>query len=105
MNHYTGEIKSKHISIRVTDTLYNYIDKFDGKYFNQKLDNLIKFSMEIEETKKKELSAVRKEIKKLTVEREKLLSDIKQLQNAGIVISNILNNLEQLDHQFAAQTK
>lgn len=55
--------KSISKSIRLTNEVYDYIENFEGDGFNQKLENLVKFCVKEETSKRKTLEYLDSEIK------------------------------------------
>lgn len=67
-------------SIRMTEAVYDYISKFDGKNFNDKFNNAVLFFMSSDKD-------LRKKIKSLSVE-------ITSLENSILDRRQILKNLD-----------
>ena len=64
-------------SVRMTQEVFNYIDGFEGRGFNQKFENLVLFCMKAEEEKKRTLSLYDDMIDS----RKGVLSELYEMQN------------------------
>jgi hypothetical protein len=74
MGSYSGELKCNLKSVRMTDTVYHYIQDFQGEGFNQKFENLVLYFKESEERKQQELLCLDKQIE----EQQKTLRDLEE---------------------------
>ena len=62
MGSYSGELKCNMKSVRMTDTVYRYIQDFQGEGFNQKFENMVLYFKESEERKQQEILLLDKQI-------------------------------------------
>lgn len=110
MGKYTGELKSNQISLRMTDTAYNYLISYPGENLNQKFASMMNaFSKEPGKIQKaKELQL---EVDNLKAEKAELLADITRLQSAretlkeaSKLVDFLVDSLQtELSHDFVGE--
>ena len=84
--------KTNSKSIRLSDQVMDYVNKFDGSGFNQKFENLVLFCMKEEENKRERIASLDREID----ERYKKLDAVRKLP---FQISDLSSAFERLDRQ------
>ncbi|MFW5629641.1 MAG: hypothetical protein ACOCNB_02490 [Acetivibrio ethanolgignens] len=90
--------KNNSKSIRLSDKVLFYIEKFEGKGFNEKFENIILYAMESENVRRKRIETLDKLIK----EKEKNLQELSsryydlssRLLTCDRAISSILRELQ-----------
>lgn len=90
--------KSISKSVRLTAETYNFIDRYTGEGFNQKLENLVMDMLVTEERLKARLSDLEKRIQ----ERQELLD---KLSKDYEVFSRVRRDATYLEKQFAGLSK
>ncbi|MDD3278632.1 MAG: hypothetical protein PHG16_07075 [Lachnospiraceae bacterium] len=62
MQNLLKQKKSISKSVRLSESVYHYIDAFDGDGFNEKFENIIYFSMQMEADLKKRIANLNQDI-------------------------------------------
>lgn len=103
MGTYTGELKCNKVSVRITDTVKDYIESFEGDTFSNKFESMIGVHMQDIENKRKEVFELNEQIESLAYEKEALIKDITQLKQAKDAIDSIMVNIQSLDHDYVGE--
>lgn len=86
--------------VRMTDEVLQYVDKYDGKGFNEKFENLVLFALKEEKAKKERLKDLDAEIEQRW-KKLKLLSDkANQLDRNLYQALNLEKSLQELKERF-----
>lgn len=95
MGHYTGELKLKSKSIRMTEQIHDYVNAFPvGNNFNEKLDNILLTCLAGDEAIKKkclEIERMSEEVRMLAEERDRIN---KILERQTEVLRGVLRGME-----------
>lgn len=84
----SGTPKSIQKSIRITEEVYNYIDRQDGLGFNEKLCNMVMYCMKKQSDIKKRVSAAEKNLKDI----ENLIYHKQEILNKLHCIESYVNS-------------
>lgn len=106
MGQYTGELKMIKASVRITETMNNRVDSFEGADFSSKFRNLVEYCFDKVPALNNEIHSLLKEVDNLQKQRQELLQDIAKLQEAREKVSEVLHTLDKLSdmqHDFAGE--
>lgn len=84
-------------SIRITEKVNNYIDGFEGKNFNDRLENMVVYCMQSEKERNERLKYLDEEVFKKYKIIEEYDRKLKNLRNIEISVHDILSKMKVLD--------
>lgn len=103
MGEYTGELKLVKTSVRITETMKEQIEAFEGIDFSSKLRNLMEYSFNKMPTLQQNIHCLQDELYELQEERLQLLHDINRLQLCRDKIQAVINTMDMLQHDFVGE--
>lgn len=90
-------MKTNQKSIRMTDEVYSYVDKFKGNGFNEKFENLVLFCLKEEKEVKKRIDYqldLEKQNQKKIDKQRKVLQDLERISRTVDSLLVVCNNSE-----------
>lgn len=103
-----GELKVNQKTIRISDSVYDYIMKFDGDNFNDKLNNVVMYFMRAEDDKNKQISDLDEQISFKKKEFDTLFSmffNLQKLERTEQYFEQILLNYKDDLEKFTREYK
>ena len=83
-------------SVRLSKKVFDYIESFEGEGFNQKFENIVLFTMEEEEQKRKRIADLDKLISVRSEELNKLNSNLYVARSEAKRFCQVLRELDRM---------